>query len=161
MSDPSRSVALPLPSSPHWAPSTTMAGMGVLPRTDSEPLSATAPGLLRRHATKVAAPRRGARSVRRTADRGAGSVPPVDDLLLITNAAAGSNERDAVDAALEVLRGATKVDVAATEEPEELDDVLAELGGRSVVVAGGDGSLHAVVNALWHLELLGATRLGL
>jgi diacylglycerol kinase (ATP) len=85
----------------------------------------------------------------------------VDDLLLITNAAAGSNEQDAVDAALEVLRGATKVDVAATKEPEELDDVLAELRGRSVVVAGGDGSLHAVVNALWHLELLGSTRLGL
>jgi len=85
----------------------------------------------------------------------------VEDLLLITNSAAGTNEQDAVDAALEVLRVGTRVDVAETSEPEELDEVLADLGARSVVVAGGDGSLHAVVNALWRHELLAGTRLGL
>ena len=85
----------------------------------------------------------------------------MEDLLLITNAAAGTNEQESVDRATGVLSRVTSVEVAETSTPEELDDVLADLQGRGVVVAGGDGSLHAVVNALWHRELLGSTRLGL
>src|SRR3569833_360109 len=34
------SVALPLPSSPHWAPTSTMAGIGVLPDIDEAPAQA-------------------------------------------------------------------------------------------------------------------------
>lgn len=83
------------------------------------------------------------------------------DYLLITNSAAGSAEDDAVEAARAVLASAGAVEVAATESPEELDDVLAALGRRTVVVAGGDGSLHAVVNALHRLDLLGSATLGL
>jgi len=85
----------------------------------------------------------------------------VEDLLLVTNATAGSAEQAAVDAAVEVLREELTVEVAATTEPGDLDQVFAELGDRAVVVVGGDGSLHAVVNALHRRDLLGSTRLGL
>ena len=85
----------------------------------------------------------------------------MERLLLITNQSAGSNEAGALDEAMAVLRSAADVEVASTDGPDELDDVLCHLDGRSVVVAGGDGSLHAVVNALFRLDLLKDTRLGL
>jgi diacylglycerol kinase (ATP) len=69
-------------------------------------------------------------------------------LLLITNSDAGTADREAVDAALGVLREGAEVEVRGTSSPEELDDVLATAGDRTVVVAGGDGSIHAVVQAL-------------
>ena len=69
-------------------------------------------------------------------------------LLLITNSDAGTADREAVDAALAVLREGAEVEVCGTSSPEELDDVLASAGERTVVVAGGDGSIHAVVQAL-------------
>jgi YegS/Rv2252/BmrU family lipid kinase len=85
----------------------------------------------------------------------------VEGILVVSNAAAGSAEEEAVDAALEVLRAMTDVRVAETSKPEELDEVLRDVGERSVVVAGGDGSLHAVMNALHRLRLLSKTRVGL
>jgi len=69
-------------------------------------------------------------------------------LLLITNSDAGTADREAVDAALAVLRGAADVEVRGTSSPEELDGVLGEAEDRTIVVAGGDGSVHAVVQAL-------------
>lgn len=72
----------------------------------------------------------------------------MDPLLLVTNASAGSADREAVDTALEVLRAGFDVEVAATEDEGELLEVLARRDGRPVVVAGGDGSLHALVVAL-------------
>ncbi|MBM7516721.1 diacylglycerol/lipid kinase family protein [Nocardioides nitrophenolicus] len=69
-------------------------------------------------------------------------------LLLITNGGAGTADREAVDAALAVLREHAEVEVVATSSPEELDDVLDTAAERTVVVAGGDGSVHAVVQAL-------------
>jgi YegS/Rv2252/BmrU family lipid kinase len=85
----------------------------------------------------------------------------VEPILLVTNAAAGTNEQEAVDAVVAVLREGAEVEVAATGTPEELDDVLSRLDGRWVVAAGGDGTLHALVNALWRSRLLGSTTLGL
>ncbi|MBV6726293.1 diacylglycerol kinase [Nocardioides daeguensis] len=67
---------------------------------------------------------------------------------MITNSDAGTADRDAVDAAVAVLREGAEVEVRGTSSPEELDDVLAAAGDRTVVVAGGDGSIHAVVQAL-------------
>jgi YegS/Rv2252/BmrU family lipid kinase len=72
----------------------------------------------------------------------------VDPLLLIANADAGSNDDESLQRALQVLRDATDVEVCSTANPGELDGVLHRRGGRQLVVAGGDGSLHAVVAAL-------------
>ncbi|GGO93235.1 hypothetical protein GCM10011584_31470 [Nocardioides phosphati] len=70
------------------------------------------------------------------------------DLLLITNADAGSSDDATLETALAVLRQGGAVEVAATSSPEELEPVLAAAGDRTIVVAGGDGSLHAVIGAL-------------
>jgi YegS/Rv2252/BmrU family lipid kinase len=85
----------------------------------------------------------------------------VEGLLLISNDGAGTNEDDAVAEAVEVLRSVYDVEQVATEDEDHLEDVLRHAGDRVVVVAGGDGSLHAVVNALWRLRHLEKTRLGL
>lgn len=81
--------------------------------------------------------------------------------LLITNADAGSNDQESMDAAVDRLRAAdVEVDVAATSGPEDLDRVLAD-DPAEVVVAGGDGSLHAVVDALHRRSALESTTLAL
>src|SRR3954452_22997582 len=72
----------------------------------------------------------------------------MEPLLLITNPEAGSADEERLEGALRVLRSAADVEVAHTENPGELDSVLHRRGGRRIVVAGGDGSLHAVVAAL-------------
>lgn len=82
-------------------------------------------------------------------------------LLVITNAAAGTNEDEVLEPALEAMRKRADVKVAATASPDELAEVLAQLDGRQVVVAGGDGSLHAVVQALYDAGLLHRTAVSL
>lgn len=69
-------------------------------------------------------------------------------MLLITNSAAGGSEQSAIDTALAVLRESADVERASTSNPGELDGVLHRAGPRTIVVAGGDGSIHAVVAAL-------------
>jgi diacylglycerol kinase (ATP) len=85
----------------------------------------------------------------------------VDGILLITNAAAGSNEDQAVADAIDVLNRDFEVEVAKTKDLEDLAATLARCEGRPIVVAGGDGSLHAVVNGLHRAGELGSTCLGL
>lgn len=72
----------------------------------------------------------------------------MDPLLLITNTDAGGGQQVGLEVALGVLREDADVEVASTGNPGELDGVLHRAGCRSIVVAGGDGSLHAVVSAL-------------
>ena len=60
-----------------------------------------------------------------------------------------------------MLREHGDVEVAATADQGELDGVLHRRGGRRVVVAGGDGSLHAVVAALHRRNELADAVLGL
>jgi YegS/Rv2252/BmrU family lipid kinase len=82
----------------------------------------------------------------------------VRSLLVITNAEAGTSDEERLAAALAVLREDASVEVAKTSNPGELDGVLHRAGGRTVVVAGGDGSMHAVVTALHKRhELEGST----
>lgn len=79
-------------------------------------------------------------------------------LLVITNAEAGTSDEERLGAAVSVLRQEASVEVAKTSNPGELDGVLHRAGGRTVVVAGGDGSMHAVITALYKRhELAGST----
>jgi len=82
-------------------------------------------------------------------------------VLLITNAEAGSGDSGRLDDALAVLRAATDVEVACTTAPGELDGVLHRRGGRQLVVAGGDGTLHAVIAALHRRHELADAVVGL
>ena len=85
----------------------------------------------------------------------------MEHILLIANATAGTHEQEAQDAAVAVLRELADVTVAETGNAQELDELLQNRGKCSVVVAGGDGSLHAVVNALARHDMLATTTLGL
>jgi diacylglycerol kinase (ATP) len=85
----------------------------------------------------------------------------VDPLLVITNSGAGTSDEASLGAALDVLREHTSVEVQATGDPGELDGALHLAGSRRIVVAGGDGSLHAVVAALHRRNELEGRVLGL
>lgn len=80
---------------------------------------------------------------------------------MVTNADAGSSDRDSIGAALAVLRTGGDVEVAETRDPSELDQVLARAGDRTIVVAGGDGSLHAVIAGLHERDDLAGRTIGL
>ncbi|CAN5206556.1 lipid kinase [soil metagenome] len=83
----------------------------------------------------------------------------MDRALAIRNSDAGSADSAHLGDALDSLRGVFNLDVEATSGPEELDAVLAD--AEHVIVCGGDGSLHAVVNALGRIGRLDAVTLGL
>ena len=68
--------------------------------------------------------------------------------LVIANSSAGSTDDDALAAATTVLREYGETEVLHTCDADELDDALDHRDGRRLVVAGGDGSLHAVVAVL-------------
>jgi YegS/Rv2252/BmrU family lipid kinase len=76
------------------------------------------------------------------------AVTAVTGLLVITNAAAGSADRAAVDAAIDVLRQGADVRVISTSTPDDCQEAVRERAGRRVVVCGGDGSVHVVASAL-------------
>jgi YegS/Rv2252/BmrU family lipid kinase len=88
-------------------------------------------------------------------------VRDVDPLLVITNAEAGTSDEERLGSARAVLREKASVEVATTSNPGELDGVLHRAGSRRIVVAGGDGSLHAVVAALHRRRELKDAVLGL
>ena len=91
----------------------------------------------------------------------AGNVGAMDRLLVVANAAAGGTHSAAVESAVAVLRTAADVEVADTEDVSDLVQVLAARDGRTVVVVGGDGSLHAVVAVLYERGWLDDTVVGL
>lgn len=85
----------------------------------------------------------------------------MEDILLIANASAGTHEEESLEAALKVLRANANVTVESTSSPEDLERVLGENKICTLVVAGGDGSLHAVMNALHRLGRLSSMPVGL
>ena len=86
----------------------------------------------------------------------------MEPLLAIGNAKAGTATDEAQDSALQVLREHHDVTLVTTSSSDELDDALADHGEvATVVVLGGDGSLHAVVAALHAAERLADVTVGL
>jgi diacylglycerol kinase (ATP) len=84
------------------------------------------------------------------------------NLLAIANVGAGGSTDEAQDAALDVLREHHDVTLVTTSSPEELEDALAgHLDASTIVVLGGDGSLHAVVAALHAAGRLADVAVGL
>ena len=85
----------------------------------------------------------------------------MEPCLVITNEDAGTAHDQALEQAVEVLSRHVSVEVVATSNPGELDSVLHRAASRWIVVAGGDGSLHAVVTALHRRHDLDGSVLGL
>jgi diacylglycerol kinase (ATP) len=85
----------------------------------------------------------------------------MDPLLVITNSDAGPDDEESLEKALSVLRSHTSVEVQATSNPGELNSALHRAGTRRIVVAGGDGSLHAVVTTLYRRNDLRTATLGI
>jgi diacylglycerol kinase (ATP) len=84
----------------------------------------------------------------------------VDALLVLTNARAGSDRYD-LERALAVIRPAADVEVVRTGADGVLDAALGRRDGRTLVVAGGDGSLHLTVTRLHQRGELADVVLGL
>lgn len=80
--------------------------------------------------------------------------------VLLANVDAGSAEDEQVEAARAVVAGHGPVEVARTGDVDDLDRVLDGLDGRRLIVAGGDGSMHLVLQRLHDLDRLD-TDLGL
>ena len=84
------------------------------------------------------------------------------DVLAIANANAGSSTDEARDTALNVLREGLDVTLVSTSSPDDLKQALsAHPDMTTVVVLGGDGSLHAVVAALHSAGRLSDVTVGL
>jgi YegS/Rv2252/BmrU family lipid kinase len=81
--------------------------------------------------------------------------------LVIANAHAGGVESEALDAAVAVLAAAAPTEVCISTDPAAVDAAMKGLDGRVPVVAGGDGSLHLVVNRLRRLGRLDQVSVGL
>lgn len=78
--------------------------------------------------------------------------------LLLASEKAGSADAEAVEAARAALGDC---ELVTTASPADLDRALSSAGARRVVVAGGDGSLHLVVEHLHRRGLLAETDLAL
>src|SRR5687768_3124147 len=84
------------------------------------------------------------------------------DVLVIANAGAGTSSEEAQDTALDVLREHLDVTLVTTSSQDQLKGALADhRDARTVVVLGGDGSLHAVVAALHAAGRLADVAVGL
>jgi len=84
-------------------------------------------------------------------------------VVLVTNTQAGTAHADAVEAARAKLAESATVEVVQTDEAEDLDEIIRTLDGRMLVVAGGDGSVHLVVQRLLQHDptTLASTTIGL
>lgn len=83
------------------------------------------------------------------------------DMMAIANAAAGSSDDATIAAVVDVLAGAGGVRLVRTSDADDLAAALRDIGDRTAVVLGGDGSLHAVVAALDKLGALSTTPVAL
>jgi diacylglycerol kinase (ATP) len=82
-------------------------------------------------------------------------------MLLVTNDHAGRTEETAVASAVAELERAGPVEVFICREESDIDTALGRLNGRTLVVVGGDGSLHTAVGRLWAGGLAAEVTVGL
>jgi diacylglycerol kinase family enzyme len=89
----------------------------------------------------------------------AGWSPGLRRFLVIANAAAGTASDDNTDAAIEVLRVGAEVTVCRTSSLAELAEAVTGCHEDCGLVAlGGDGSLHAIAQALHDAGMLSPDR---
>jgi diacylglycerol kinase (ATP) len=84
-----------------------------------------------------------------------------DQTLFLSNSAAGSVDDEHIAQVIEILRRERDVVTASPTTPAELKATLASFRGDRVVIAGGDGSLHLLINALGELGRLDDVAIGL
>jgi diacylglycerol kinase (ATP) len=70
-------------------------------------------------------------------------------MLVVTNGLAGRTEEEAVREVVAELGGEPNVEVVTCHRESDLDGLLDRRAGRTLVVVGGDGSLHTVLKHLW------------
>lgn len=87
--------------------------------------------------------------------------PTVSGYLVVVAGQAGNTDGQAVGQALEVLAADAPTELRTTSDRQDLETALDDLAGRRLVVAGGDGSVHLVVNALLAREEAASTPVGL
>lgn len=68
--------------------------------------------------------------------------------VILANVDAGSAEREEVEVVRTVVAAHGAVDVVRSGDVEHLDRILDGLDGRRLIVAGGDGSMHLVLQRL-------------
>lgn len=81
-------------------------------------------------------------------------------LVMLVNRSAGGADRDRIEVARSALASSRSVEVAETDEPGDVDEVVRALEGRTLVVCGGDGSLGVAVARLREARLLAEVTLG-
>jgi diacylglycerol kinase (ATP) len=70
-------------------------------------------------------------------------------MLVVTNDLAGRTEDEPVAAAVSALALAGPVERVVSRDEAEWDAILDRRGDRTLIVVGGDGSLHTAVRSLW------------
>ncbi|GAA1803347.1 lipid kinase [Planosporangium flavigriseum] len=70
-------------------------------------------------------------------------------MLVVTNELAGRTEAEAVNEVTAELGGESAVEVITCRQDSDLESLLDRRAGRTVVVVGGDGSLHTLLRHLW------------
>jgi diacylglycerol kinase family enzyme len=84
----------------------------------------------------------------------------MDPVTLVTNAAAGSTDDAAITEVRAVLATRAEVIVLRATDEDEVEHLLADASGP-VVIAGGDGSLHAAIGTMCRHNRLGHVLVGL
>jgi diacylglycerol kinase (ATP) len=83
-------------------------------------------------------------------------------VLVLVNDAAGRIEAETVEMVLSELQAdSIDVEVAVCTAESDMDAILDRRRGRTLVVIGGDGSLHTAVTHLWRRQETGSCVVGL